>query len=444
MTTTAEVRLWGTTIGAVTSLDDGPYASFEYEQSFRQSGIQVSPLMMPLSSEVFRFPELPLQSFHGLPGLLSDSLPDKFGNALIDVWLASQGRTPESFNAVERLCYTGSRGMGALEFRPVLSGSPDYNEQLHVDALAALASKVIQNRGTLRTSLSPEDESKEAKVLAQIIQVGTSAGGARAKAVIAWNPQTNEIRSGQIQTDKNFEYWLIKFDGVTGNGDKELADPSGYGQIEYAYHRMAQCAGIEMSECRLLEENGRHHFMTKRFDRTSGGGKIHMQTLGALAHYDFNQAGAHSYEQVFGIMNRLGSDSRARSQFFRRMAFNILAANNDDHVKNISFLMDRTGRWSLAPAYDVTFSWNPGGLWTGMHQMSMNGKRERFTAADFFECGKAAFLKRAQVRDILAEVQEAVSQWPSFAEQAHVSTEQIQAVSRALSIAARYDTNTVL
>jgi serine/threonine-protein kinase HipA len=257
--------------------------------------------MMPLSSEVFRFPELSVQSFHGLPGLLSDSLPDKFGNALIDVWLAGQGRTPGSFNAVERLCYTGTRGMGALEFRPVLSGSPDYNERLHVDALAELASKVIRSRGMLEASLHPEDETQEAKALAQIIQVGTSAGGARAKAVVAWNPQTNEIRSGQLQTDKGFEYWLIKFDGVRGNGDKELSDPAGYGQIEYAYYRMAERAGIEMSECRLLEENGRRHFMTKRFDRTPGGGKIHMQTLGALAHYDFNQAGAHSYEQVFGF-----------------------------------------------------------------------------------------------------------------------------------------------
>ena len=432
MTTTAEVRLWGTTIGAVTFSDGDSYASFEYEPAFLQSGIQVSPLMMPLSSEVFRFPELSVQSFHGLPGLLSDSLPDKFGNALIDVWLAGQGRTPETFNAVERLCYTGTRGMGALEFRPVLSGSPDYNEQLHVDALAALASKVIQSRGTLEASLLPEDETKEAKALAQIIQVGTSAGGARAKAVIAWNPQTNEIRSGQVQTEKGFEYWLIKFDGVRGNGDKELADPSGYGRIEYAYYLMAQRAGIEMSECRLLEENGRGHFMTKRFDRTSGGGKIHMQTLGALAHYDFNQAGAHSYEQVFGIMNRLGLDGRAGIQFFRRMAFNILAANNDDHVKNISFLMDRSGQWSLAPAYDITFSWNPGGLWTGMHQMSMNGKRERFTEEDFFECGKAAFLKRTQVQDILTEVHDAVSQWPSFAGQAHVSAERIQAVKTVL------------
>jgi serine/threonine-protein kinase HipA len=266
-----------------------------------------------------------------------------------------------------------------LEFRPVLSGSPDYNERLHVDALAALASKVIQSRGTLEASLHQEEETKEAKALAQIIQVDTSAGGARAKAVIAWNPQTNEIRSGQVQTEKGFEYWLIKFDGVRGNG-----------------------------------------------------GKIHMQTLGALAHYDFNQAGAHSYEQVFGIMNRLGLDGRAGMQFFRRMAFNILAANNDDHVKNISFLMDRSGRWTLAPAYDITFSWNPGGLWTGMHQMSMNGKREQFTAEDFFECGKAAFLKRAQIQDILTEVQEAVSAWPSFAEQAYVSADRIQAVKGVL------------
>ena len=424
MTTTAEVRLWGTTIGAVSFSDSDPYASFEYERNFLQSGIQVSPIAMPLSSEVYRFPELSLQSFHGLPGLLSDSLPDKFGNALINVWLARQGRTPESFNAVERLCYTGTRGMGALEFRPVLGNKPDYNERLNVDALVSLASKVI--RESLSTSFSSE-------ALAQIIQVGTSAGGARAKAVIAWNPQTNEIRSGQLQNGSGFEYWLIKFDGVRGNSDKELADSDGYGQVEYAYYLMAKKAGIVMSECRLLDENNRHHFMTRRFDRTPNGGKVHMQTLGALAHYDFNQAGAYSYEQVFGIMNRLGFDRNAFIQLYRRMAFNILAANNDDHVKNISFLMDRSGKWTLAPAYDITFSYNPGGLWTGMHQMSMNGKREQFTAEDFLACGKAAFMKRAQIRDILAEVQEAISGWLSFAEQVQVIPERAQAIRDILS-----------
>jgi serine/threonine-protein kinase HipA len=424
MTTTAEVRLWGTTIGAVSLSDTDPYASFEYEPQFLQSGIEVSPLMMPLSSEVYRFPQLALESFHGLPGLLSDSLPDKFGNALIDVWLARQGRSPGSFNAVERLCYTGTRGMGALEFRPVLSGSGGSSEQLHVDELADLAARIVSDRRNLDAGLGQ-------KALTQIIQVGTSAGGARAKAVIAWNRATNEIRSGQLPAEKGFEYWLIKFDGIAANSDKERADPAGYGQTEYAYYLMAQAAGITMSECRLFEENGRHHFMTKRFDRGEGGSKLHVQTLGALAHYDFNQAGANSAEQVFSIITRLGLDTATRIEFFRRIIFNILAANNDDHVKNTSFLMDRTGRWSLAPAYDLTFSWNPGGQWTGMHQLSVNGRREQFTTGDLVECGKTAFLKKAQVLTLIQEVAAAIHQWPAFAAQAQIAPPHIQAVSDA-------------
>jgi serine/threonine-protein kinase HipA len=421
----AEVRLWGSTIGSVLLKDGDPYASFEYEPAFAKSGVPVAPLTMPLSSRVYRFPGLARESFHGLPGMLADSLPDKFGNALIDIWLARQGRRPESFNAVERLCYTGKRGMGALEFYPLLNRDIAVDKRLEISRLVELASRILRDRkhfrgilGGARPAVSGAgDESRE---MAQILQVGTSAGGARAKAVIAWNPDTGEVRSGQADTGAGFQHWLIKFDGVTGNRDKELADPQGYTNIEYAYSLMAGAAGIVISECRLFPEGGRNHFMTCRFDRSNGGDKIHMSTLGGLAHYDFNLAGAYGYEEVFPIIRRLDMPSDDIEQFFRRMAFNIAARNQDDHVKNIAFLMDRRGRWRLSPAYDVTYSFQKGGVWTSRHQMSMNGKRDGFIPEDFIRCGKTAGLVRGRAVEIVREVREALRQWPDFAARAGV------------------------
>lgn len=417
MSTLAEVRLWGKTIGAVSLQDGEAVASFEYDAAFAQSGIQIAPVKMPLSRRVYRFPELSRPTFHGLPGLLADSLPDKFGNALIDVWLASQGRQADSFNPVERLCYTGERGMGALEFAPATGPVAGQTTHIEVGKLVELASAVLSNRNHLQTSFAAEGKQD---ALSDILRVGTSAGGARAKAVIAWNPQTNEVRSGQVKAGEGFEYWLLKFDGVSGNKDKELEDPKGFGLIEYAYYRMAQDCGIEMNECRLFKENGRSHFMTRRFDRLAGGEKLHMQSLSALAHYDFNLAGAYSYEQAFLVMRQLQLPMQAIEQQFRRMAFNIVARNQDDHVKNIAFLMNQSGEWSLSPAFDMTYGFNPSGTWTASHQMAMNGKREHFTMEDFNACAKTALMKRGRAAKIVAEVQATVSRWKSFAIEAGV------------------------
>ena len=413
----ARVQLWGRTIGAVSLAEGRDVAAFQYDPEFARSGIELSPLVMPLSDRVYEFPALPRNTFHGLPGLLADSLPDRFGTALIDAWLAAQGRTPESFGAVERLCYTGMRGMGALEYAPVLGPRPRVASRIKVDALVALAGEVLRNRDALRARFGADGQEK---ALRDILRVGTSAGGARAKAVIAWNRKTDEVRSGQVEAPPGFEYWLLKFDGVAGNRDKELEDPKGYGAIEYAYHLMARAAGIAMSECRLLEENGRRHFMTRRFDRLPEGGKLHMQSLGALAHFDFNQAGAYGYEQALLVVRQLGLPMAAVEEQFRRMAFNIVARNQDDHAKNIAFLMDKRGQWSLAPAFDVTYSYNPAGVWTGTHQMTLNGKRDGFAAADFDACAKAALMKRGRAAAILEEVRGAVRRWPEFAAQAGV------------------------
>lgn len=426
----AEIQLWGRTIGAVSMEEGSEYSAFQYDPAFARSGIEISPLMMPLGDQVYRFPGLPRNTFHGLPGLLADSLPDKFGNALIDAWLATQGRAPGDFGPVERLCYTGRRGMGALEFLPGLGPQPRRATRIEVDSLVRLAGEVLTHRGNLQGHF--HDEGK-AKALRDILRVGTSAGGARAKAVIAWNRSTNEVRSGQISAGDGFDYWLLKFDGVAGNKDKELDDPKGYGAIEYAYHRMALAAGITMSECRLLEENGRRHFMTRRFDRLAGGEKLHMQSLCALEHFDFNQAGAYSYEQALLTIRRLGLPMAVIEEQFRRMVFNIVARNQDDHVKNIAFLMNKQGAWSLAPAFDVTYSYNPSGAWTATHQMTLNGKRDGFTLADFEACAQAALMKRGRAATILDEVRAAVERWPEFAAEAALSDDwrdKIQATHR--------------
>ncbi|MGB7208362.1 MAG: HipA domain-containing protein [Pyrinomonadaceae bacterium] len=431
MTTLAEVKLWGRTIGAVSIEDDSDTAAFQYTPEFAGSGIEVSPITMPLGDSIYQFPELPKNSFHGLPGLLADSLPDKFGNALIDAWLATQGRAPDSFNSVERLCYTGSRGMGALEFVPSIGPTPNSAKKIDIDNLVQLASEVLSHRNDLNVAFQ-KNEAKNA--LTDILRVGTSAGGVRAKAIIAWNPKTNEVRSGQVKAPDGFEYWLLKFDGVTGNKDQELDDPKGYGAIEFAYYQMAVEAGITMRTCRLLEENDRRHFMTKRFDRLEGGDKLHMQSLCGLAHFDFNAAGAYSYDQALLIIRQLKLPMAAIEEQFRRMVFNILARNQDDHVKNIAFLMDKKGIWSLAPAFDMTYSYNPTGAWTSAHQMTMNGKRDGFTIQDFKACAAAGSLKRGRAESIINEVRKAVEHWPEFAAIAHVSDDWMKKIKNALRL----------
>jgi len=430
MTTLAEVKLWGKTIGAV-SLDDGSsIADFEYDPHFVASGIEVAPLMMPLSNRVYRFPALAYETFNGLPGMLADSLPDKFGNALINAWLAKGGRSPRSFNAVERLCYTGKRGMGALEYRPIKGPKARKSRDIHVGKLVELASEILSQRGDMTVSFAEE---KKEQSLREILQIGTSAGGARAKAVIAWNPETNQVRSGQVKADPGYQYWLLKFDGVRNNRDREMEDPKGYGTIEYAYSQMAKDAGIRMTSCRLLEENGRRHFMTRRFDRDAAGQKLHIQTLGAMAHLDYNQAGAHSYEEAFLVLRKLKLPTAEIEQLFRRMVFNIIARNQDDHVKNISFIMDEEGVWSLSPAYDMTYSYDPENIWMVNHQMTMNGKQDNFSVEDFEQCSKTTLLKRGRARQIIQEVDDVVSHWQDYADNVKVDPkqrDQIQGVLR--------------
>ena len=427
MSTSAEVYLWGTPIGTVALADGQRYATFEYARDFLESGVQPSPLAMPLSGQVYTFPALPLQSFYGLPGMLADSLPDKFGNAVIDAWLESQGRPRGSLNAVERLCYMGQRGMGALEFVPATGPEPTPAEQIDVAALARLAESILAKRAGLHLH---QDEG----AMAQILRVGTSAGGARAKALIAWNEETGEVCSGQINAGEGFGYWLLKFDGVASNADKEQTDVPSYTRIEYAYYLMAKGAGIAMPECRLYEEEGYCHFMSRRFDRSNNGAKIHMQTLGGLAHFDFNAARVHSYEQAAQVMRMLELGQDEVEQLFSRMVFNVMARNQDDHVKNISFLMDRAGKWSLAPAYDVTYAYNPGGAWTGQHQMSINGKCDLLEEADLLASANHMSLKPRQVQQAIDQVRESVCHWRKYAAAAQVPEQQTEAIEKSFCL----------
>ena len=424
MNEAVEVLLWGRRIGVVSRSDGVPYVSFAYDAEFREAGIEPSPLMMPVGTEVYSFPEIPYNSFHGLPGMLSDSVPDKFGNAVIGAWLKAQGRLPDSLSPIERLCYTGIRGMGALEYRPALFAEEDRAEVLHVEALAELANEVLNVRKNAVAHLVPD-----MKRYSSILKVGSSAGGARAKALIGWNEDTGEVRSGQVALPDGFGYWLIKFDGLTGNGDKEADDKWGYGRVEYAYSLMARAAGIEMTECRLWEKR---HFMTRRFDRLADGGKLHTQTLGAIAHLDFNDPTAYSYEQAFRVTRRIVNDARAYEQLFRRMAFNVLAWNCDDHVKNISYRMDRSGEWTLAPAYDECYAYNPEGDWTSRHQMSVNGKRFGIEDGDILACARFANMRERKARAVLDEVKDAVREWSRFAAEAEVRDDFAETIRKVL------------
>ena len=406
-----EVRIWGKAVGAVALDPKLEYYAFEYQPAFLRSGIDLAPLTMPIAaaSEPFVFPDLPDLTYRRLPGMLADALPDDFGNALIDAWMAREGVSTSRITALDRLAYMGKRGLGALEFKPVRGPRRSRpSTAIQLSALVESARRAVQGE-------TDSDVHAQA-ALAQIIQVGTSAGGARAKAVVAWNPKTHEIRAGQFDVPPGFEHWLIKFDGV--GTDERLGVSQDYGRIEYAYHRMAVTAGITMAPCRLLEENGRAHFMTKRFDR-DGNTKHHQQTLCGLAHLDYRQKATHDVSQLLLPIDRLGLGYGALEQAFRRVAFNVMAANCDDHTKNVSFLLREGGTWELAPAYDVTHADNPKGEWTYQHLMSVNGtfgdisRDDLLVVADRFGVGTA--------RQVLQEVREAVSSWPDFAREANVS-----------------------
>lgn len=429
MITTAYVNLWNKRVGAVAWDPEFALGSFEFEPAFLRTGLDLSPLKMPVGNangRVFSFPELrEKNTFRGLPGLLADVLPDKYGNSLINAWLASNDRPANSMNPVETLCFIGKRGMGALEFEPVVPKTTNNATKIEINSLIDIAQEILAGRQEFSTSLTAD----EAKALTDVIKIGSSAGGARAKAVVAYNEKTRELRSGQADAPKEFSHWLLKFDGVA---DLQLGVSSGYGRVEMAYYLMAKDAGIDMMECRLFEENGRAHFMTKRFDREAGKGKLHVQTFCAMAHYDFNEVMSYSYEQLFETMRTMLLPYPEAEQLFRRMAFNVMGRNCDDHTKNFAFLMDNKGRWTLAPAYDVCYSYRPGSLWVSQHALSVNGKRKDISREDLLEVAKKMNIKKAN--DIIHQVKTAIAGWGRYAKQTDVERNLKEAIKKNLLI----------
>lgn len=426
MNTTAEVYLWGTRVGIIHQDLEKTYASFEYDSDFLKSGIEISPIMMPLSNIVYEFPSLSGEPFFGMPGLVVDSLPDTFGNKVIEQWLSSQGKSIRDFTAIDRLCYTGKRGMGALEYVPASSELSDINENINVSEMVKFASNVLNKRESITLN------AQEALTYSQLVQVGSSAGGARAKALIAWNAKTNEIKSGQLNLDKDYDYWLMKFDNVLKNGDHGLEDVPEYTLIEYAYYKMALDAGIQMNECRIYSNNGENHFMTKRFDRVDGK-KIHMQSLGAMAHISYKEPRICSYEMAAGYMRDMKLPMIDIEQFYSRMVFNCVAVNQDDHVKNISFLMDRSGKWRLSPAYDVTYSYDITNKWLSAHQMTVNGKKREIHLSDLLEVGKKMGIKRKKCMDIISKVSLVVSNFEKYADEVNIREKTYIEISKVLN-----------
>ena len=425
MINTAEVFLWGTRIGIIHQDEDKAYISFEYDKRFINSGIELSPIKMPLSDRVYSFPELSGSAFHGAPGLIADSLPDKFGNRVIDRWLAEQGRSLSDFNVIDRLCYTGQRGMGALEYHPV--SGPDHSsiEDIDISRMVKFASDILTDKKDQQLKITDDPG------YGQLIRLGTSAGGARAKALIAWNENKGLIKSGQIDAGNGFEYWLMKFDGVKKNGDHELEDEVEYTRIEYAYSLMAKDAEIKLSECRLFEENGRYHFMTKRFDRIQNQ-KLHMQTLGAMTHIDYNLPGQTGYEEAADITMRLTNSAADVTELYRRMVFNVLLVNQDDHVKNLAYLMNKQGEWKLAPAYDLTFSYNPDNTWLRAHQMRINGKTEGITYDDLIASGKAMGMSKLKCEKIICRIQNIADNISEYLKKTGVSSKTIRMIESVI------------
>lgn len=420
MVNTAKINIWGEMAGAVAWDDASGYAFFEYDKKFLNKGWDLAPLQMPVNSNrtlysfpaLLRKPESELDTFKGLPGLLADALPDKYGNDLINIWLAKQGRPQNSMNPVEMLCFIGSRGMGALEFEPATIPQHQQTFTVEMDGLVELAQRMLSNRENFITHLNRDDE----KSMMEILRIGTSAGGARPKAVIAFNEKTGEVKSGQTKVPKGFEHWLIKLDGVS---DIQLGASTGYGRVEMAYYQMALACGIDMMPSKLLEEHGRAHFMTKRFDREEDNTKHHIQTFCAMKHFDFNLVNSYSYEQLFQTMRELKLPYPAAEQMFRRMVFNVCARNCDDHTKNFAFRLKNEGIWELAPAYDVCHAYRPNHLWVSRHALSINGKRDNITKDDLLEVGASS--RNKQARNTIDEISDTVGRWKQFANQVGVS-----------------------
>ena len=427
MNSVAQIKIFNKKVGAVAYDNDKGVAFFEFEGSFLKAGFDLSPIKMPIKNakgNIFSFAELSRSNtFKGMPGLLADVLPDKYGNTLINNWLTKNGRTTGSLNPVETLCFIGKRGMGALEFNPVNPPTANNITKVEIGNIVQVAQDILSERKTFSGNLSAEEE----KALADILKIGTSAGGARAKAIIAYNPITKEVKSGQTDAPIGFSHWLIKFDGVE---DEQLGTSNGYGKVEMAYYKMAIDCGIEMMESQLFEENGRAHFMTRRFDRPTENTKLHVQTFCAMQHYDFNDVGLYGYEQLFETMRILNLPYPQHEQLYRRMLLNVMGRNCDDHTKNFAFIMNEHSEWKLAPAYDVCHAYRPASPWVSKQSLSVNGKRENISKDDVLAVAKSLSIKKAA--KIITQVSEIVNHWENYGDEQKVPAKLRDAIKATL------------
>ncbi|MFI3297327.1 MAG: type II toxin-antitoxin system HipA family toxin [bacterium] len=426
MVEVVKINLWSQFVGAAYWDNENKVAEFQFDPLFLSQGLNLSPIEMSITNpRLYFFNNLNRDTFYGLPGLLADALPDAYGKVLLDRWLASNGRA--EVNPIERLCYQGRRSMGALEFEPAQDMYKLENSSaLEISSLVDIAKQVLDKKSELNVNFGKDNLTD---ALTQVISIGTSAGGARAKAVIAYNETTKDVRSGQINAPDGYEHWLLKLDGVT---NQNLGDPKQYGIIEYIYYLMARDAGIDMMDCRLLEENNRFHFMTKRFDRVGASEKLHTQTLCGIAHYDYKLLRAYSYEQLFQVMRKLRLSVTQAEEMYRRMVFNVIARNQDDHTKNTSFIMNKKGEWSLSPAYDISWSYNPHGEWTSKHQMSIMNKWDDFTYSDLEEFAKNINIK--PYKEIIEQVREAVSKWSVLAQEYDLAASVISEIENSFRL----------
>ncbi|MBW8048835.1 MAG: type II toxin-antitoxin system HipA family toxin [Cytophagales bacterium] len=427
----AEVKIWGELVGAVHWDEAEQLANFQYDKTFLTKGNDLSPIKMPIKNgdRIYRFLELrkakdeQTATFKGLPGLLADSLPDKYGNQLINVWLAQNGRPPNSMNPVEQLCFIGTRGMGALEFEPAQLKKSKQTFAIEIKSLVKVTQKALSIREDFEVNLHGDEQ----KAMREILKIGTSAGGVRPKVVITFNKNTGEVRSGQTIAPKGFEHWLLKLDGVS---DTQFGTSHGFGRVEYTYYLMAIDCNIQMMDCELLEENGRAHFMTKRFDRERNNIKHHVQTFCGIQHFDYNNLYGYSYEQLFQTMRTLKMTYPEAEQMFRRMVFNVMATNYDDHSKNFSFRLKQNGRWELSPAYDVCYSYDPTNVWVSQHTLSINGKHKEINKSDLMTIANANNIKKG--KKIIEEIKETVCNWPKYADRVKVSTGLKESITKTL------------
>ncbi|RBO82862.1 type II toxin-antitoxin system HipA family toxin [Marinomonas aquiplantarum] len=429
------IKYHGDEVGALSFDTDKGLGSFEYAPSFIKKGIELSPIKMPLAKRIYSFPALSYDTFKGLPGLIADSLPDDFGNAVLNAWVASQGRSPNDITPLQRLQYTGKRGMGALEYAPAKKfRSLNASQSIEIKTLIAIAQDILDSRSHFEIELN-QNEQEDREAMLSLLSVGMSAGGARPKAVLAFNDEFTQVRSGQTDVPNSFTHYLMKFDGISEHNKQQetFGDPLGYGAMEYVYYLMATKCGINMMPSRLLHEGNRRHFITQRFDRIKNQ-KRHIQTLNGIAHVDYKKPGSFSYAELFGIARQLKLAAPEAEQLLRRMVFNIIARNHDDHSKNFAFSL-ADDKWSLAPAYDLAYSYKPGSKWVNSHWMSLNGKRDDFSRADFYSLEKLSplFSKR-KIDSIIDETIEQISCWHQLATEWEVPNTLIKEINGNLRL----------